>query len=97
MITVCTPHDPLRTACLRQAWINLVKRAAAGTPCFRDDWWLADTMKGLGLTAIDFASDTEAMKRGDLADAPRMRGEWPQEPPFDMEDVADEGFVVIDN
>ena len=72
-----TSHDPLWTESQRGAWARLVERAAAGSPSFRDDIWLAEACRTLDLTTNDFQHDVEAARSGDLSNAPRLRGEWP--------------------
>lgn len=69
-----TARDELWTACQRVSYVNLVKRAAAGTSCFRDLAWLNTALDALELTHMDYELDIASVQAGQTP--PRLRGQW---------------------
>jgi hypothetical protein len=91
--TIYTPRDELWTACQRASYVNLVKRAAAGTPSFRDLAWLNTALDALDLTHMDYELDVASIEAGNTP--PRMRGEWEKLEPIVNRDINDSGIVPI--
>lgn len=92
--TVYTLRDELWTACQRASYVNLVRRAAAGQPCFRDLAWLNTALDALDLSHMDYELDVASMKAGNTP--PRLRGEWEKLEPIVTREINTEGIIDID-
>jgi len=88
-----TSRDAFQTECQRVAYRNLVRRAADGSPCFRDSDWLNHSLTVLKLTHHDFEADVTALRAG--RDAPRLCGEWPPIDPLDVAEYDDKAIVKV--
>lgn len=92
--TTYTPRDELWTACQRASYVNLVRRAAAGTPSFRDLAWLNTALDALDLTHMDFELDVASMKAENVS--PRLAGQWERLEPVIARESDDTGIIPID-
>lgn len=93
MKTVYTARDPLWTACQRVAYQNIVRRAIANTPSFRDLAWLTTALDVLDLSLMDYYADVAAMQTGETP--PRLRGDWADLPTIQTRNIEDQGVVTF--